>query len=96
MGVDVSRIVFLAVVVEGLVTYASTLCVDGVCQWKMFVSAILGIVVAFCFRIDVFSLMGLESTVPFVPCILSGILIGRGSNYVADIIKTGEGVICKN
>ena len=78
MNIDVSKIIFLAVVVEGLVTYVSTLCKGGICQWKLFASAILGIVVAISFRVDIFSLLELESAVPFVPVVLSGILIGRG------------------
>ena len=81
-GFILDKLLILAVIVEGLVTYSG-----GKYHPKMVVSAVLGVVVAVCFRVDMFAMLGLHSSVPFVSLVLSGIIIGRGSNYVADVIK---------
>jgi len=83
-------IIFLAIMVEGLVTYGSKFCSKGRCHWKMFASVILGIVVAVNFRLDIFEYFGLQSYIPYMSKILTGIIIGRGSNYVADFMKTAQ------
>ncbi len=88
-------IIFLAVTVEGLVTYGSKFCKNGKCQWKMLVSVILGIVVAVNFQIDVFEYFGLNSIIPYMSKVLTGIIIGRGSNYVADFLKTAQNYLGK-
>ncbi|OQB14584.1 MAG: hypothetical protein BWY15_01096 [Firmicutes bacterium ADurb.Bin193] len=85
---DIASLLFLAVMVEGIVTYVSSFCLGGKCQWKMLASMVLGIVVAINFEIDVFEFLGFESTIPYMSKILTGIIIGRGSNYVADFLKT--------
>lgn len=93
---DFGGLIFLSIMVEGLVTYGSTFCVGGKCQWKMLSSIILGIIVAVNFQIDIFGLFGLESTIPFMSKILTGLIIGRGSNYVADFMKTAQSYFIRN
>lgn len=78
-------IVFGAIIIEGLITYLRTFFIDGKIQWQMLLAIGLGAVVAIAYRIDLFALVGLESTIPLVGCILTGILISRGSNYIFDL-----------
>lgn len=92
---EFTSLMFLAVMIEGLVTYGSTFCSNGKCKWKMLASIILGIVVAVNFQIDVFVFLGLESTIPYMSMILTGIIIGRGSNYVSDFLKSAQAYLGK-
>jgi len=82
----------MAIIVEGLITYLKTFFVNGKPQWQMLVGIGLGVTVALVYNVDVFALLGIVSTVPFVGAILTGILISRGSNYIFDLINTLQGV----
>lgn len=92
---DWAALIFLAVMVEGIVTYGSTICQNGKFQWKMLVSMLLGIIVAINFKIDLFQMFSIESVIPFISKILTGIIISRGSNYVADFLKGAQSILSK-
>ena len=53
----------------------------------MFVSLILGIMVAVAYKIDLSSYFNLKLDVPYIGCILTGILLSRSLNYIFDLIK---------
>lgn len=77
----------LAVILEGVITYAKTFFVQHKFQWQMLGSVGVGIFVAVAYKADILSTFGLNSTIPFVGCVLTGILLSRGSNYIFDLIK---------
>jgi len=81
-------VIYLAVIVEGMITYGKEIFVNGKIKWEMLISILIGVLVAVCYRIDLFALVGLNSTVPYLGSVLTGILISRGSNYIFDLIKT--------
>ena len=81
-------ILALAIIIEGVVTYANDWFVKGKLQWKQIVTVAFGVMIALVYGIDVIAMLGLESSVPFVGSVLSGILMSRGSNYLADLIKS--------
>jgi len=80
-------VVFLAIIVEGIITYIKEFFVKGVFQWQMLISIVIGVLVAAAYRVDILAMVGMQSAVPFLGSILTGILISRGSNYVFDFIK---------
>lgn len=75
-----------AIVIEGIVTYVKTFFVDGKLQWQMLVGIALGILVAVTYSIDVFNIVGMTTTIPYVGCVLTGILLSRGANYIFDLV----------
>lgn len=79
-------IVFLAIIVEGLVTYIKTFFVGGKFQWQILVAIFFGVVASIAYNIDLFESVGFVTAFPIVGQILTGILISRGSNYVFDLI----------
>ncbi|MGX8701199.1 hypothetical protein [Caproiciproducens sp.] len=79
---------FLAVIVEGVITYINQFFVKGVLKWEMVFSILLGIFVSVAYGVDMLAMVGLKTSVPLVGSILTGILVSRGSNYVFDLIKT--------
>lgn len=87
MGEDVSKIAITAILVEGIVTYFNEFFVSGVAPWQMILSLTLGIVVAISYKFDLPKYLNMESHIPYVGCILTGILISRGSNYIYDTLK---------
>lgn len=86
-------IIFAAIVVEGIITYVKQFVVDKEFQWQMLVGLLLGVLVAVVYNLDLFELVGMTAAVPFVGCMLTGIVISRGSNYVYDLIDLIAGII---
>ena len=87
MANNVFGIVAFSILVEAIVTYVNEFFVDGHFSWKMFLALILGILVAVAYNLDLPAYFNLKSQIPYIGCVLTGILISRGSNYVFDIIK---------
>lgn len=78
-------LLLLATFVEGLVEYLFAK--DGVSQPVLkYIALGLGVVLAIAYQVDVLAFVGMTSVVPFVGYVVSGIMIGRGSNYVNDIV----------
>lgn len=88
-------LLFFAIIIEGIVSYVKTFFVDGKIQWQTMVAIALGIVVALAYQVDLLATVGLTAMVPYVGCVLTGILISRGSNYIFDLIKLVGELIAK-
>lgn len=85
---DVSKMIMVAVLVEGIITYINEFFISGVAPWQMILSLVLGIVIAVAYKFDLPKYLKMESQIPYVGCVLTGILISRGSNYVYDTLKS--------
>lgn len=81
------EIVAFSILIESLITYYKEIFTEGNVPWEIVVSLILGEIVAIAYNLDLPAYFNLNSKIPYVGCILTGILISRGSNYVFDIIK---------
>lgn len=84
---DYFGLIFLAIIVEGVITYVKEFFVKGNIRWEMVVSVIVGVLAASAYGVDVMAMAGMKSSIPLLGNILTGILISRGSNYVFDLIK---------
>ncbi len=76
-----------AILIEGIITYTNQFLIQENFCWQMALSLALGILVAVAYKLDLPSYFNLESDIPYVGCVLTGILLSRGSNYVFDLIK---------
>ena len=75
-----------AILIEAIITYFREFFIDGNSCWQMAVSIGLSVVVAISYSLDIPKYFGLNSKVPYVGFVITGILISRGSNYVFDLI----------
>lgn len=82
-------IFLLATIIEGLIAYLFGKREDyePTRPYLKYVSLALGIGAAIAYKVDLLAMVGLVSVVPFVGYIVSGLVIGRGSNYLNDIIS---------
>lgn len=80
-------ILFLATLIEGLIHYVAGEGDVGRPYLK-YVALVIGIAVAVVYKIDIPAMVGLATAWPIANYIVSGIIIGRGSNYTSDIIKS--------
>ena len=85
-------LIFVAIVIEGIISYAKTLFVDKDFKWQILAAMGLGVLSAIAFGLDLFALAGINSQIPYFGMVLTGILLSRGSNYIFDIFKKIKGV----
>ena len=81
----------MAIVIEGVITYIKEIFVNKNVMWQQVLGIVLGIVVAIGYKAYLFALFGLTSTIPLLGCVLTGVLLSRGSNYIFDLVKQLQG-----
>jgi len=83
-------ILLLAALVEGFVQYTFGDS-ERARPYLKYVAGLLGIAAAIVYKVDIPSMFGLATDYGIANYIVSGIIIGRGSNYVNDIIGSIRG-----
>lgn len=61
-----------------------------------YVAAIVGILLAIAYRADVLALFGLYAWFPFIGWAITGLIIGRGSNYLHDLVDRWLAPVIRN
>lgn len=97
LGNLVVGLLFLAVFCEGTITFFYS---EIVRQWgemtpleffreysARYVALALGLGLAFGFEVDVPAVLGLVAVAPWIGIAVTGVVIGRGANYVHDLFK---------
>lgn len=60
--------------------------------WLKYVGLVIGVGICLAYRLDVFAILGIISPIVsisnYIGCVLTGVIIGRGSNYLNDFIAT--------
>lgn len=80
------ELLLLAFIVESFVEYAFNFQI--IQPVKKYIALVLGVIVAICYKIDILSSFGaLQTPIPYVGSVISGLIIGRGSNYLNDIVS---------
>ena len=84
---NLTVIIIMAILIEAVITYVKTWVVDKKLQWQALMSVVLGVLVSVVYNLDIPAAVGITCGVHFVGCVITGILISRGSNYIFDLIK---------
>jgi len=91
---NILGIVLLTTLIEGLITYIFGKSeIDTPRPWIKYISLLMGIVLCIAYKIDIPAMAGLTAGYIFVGYIVSGLIIGRGSNYLNDILSMVKGVV---
>ena len=88
MNKEISKMLMVCIILEGIITYINDFFAIGELHYQMILSLIFGIFIAVAYKIELLKLADIESEIPYIGCVLTGILFSRGSNYVHDILKT--------
>ena len=80
----------MATLIEGTVEYffGDVIALKG---YLRYISLAFGILASLAYGLDLLGFLGFATPFPIVGCITSGILIGRGSNYLNDLISSFKG-----
>ena len=79
----------LAVVVEALTEYIKNITAAGSRKavWIQLGALARGIVVCAASGADLFAALNVHFAVPWMGCILTGVFVSRGANYINDLMK---------
>ncbi len=86
MANNIFEIVVFSILIESLITYYKEFFAGGSAPWEIVVSLALGIIVAIGYNLDLPSYLNLNSHIPYLGNVLTGILLSRGSNYLFDVL----------
>lgn len=88
METSILGILLLATLIEGLITYVFGESADSATRpYLRYVSLVLGVGAAIAYHVDIPAMLGLVSAYSLVGYVVSGLIIGRGANYVNDIFS---------
>ena len=76
----------LAILVEGLIEYFVAK-KDTSQPWLKYVAAGVGVFVCVVYKVDILASLGAVTAIPHVGSVLTGLIVGRGSNYLNDFIS---------
>lgn len=82
----IASIMPLAIIIEAIITYINQFFVSGEFCWEMILSVIFGVFISIAYEIDIPKYYELNSRIPYLSNIITGILISRGSNYIYDLM----------
>lgn len=89
--IDFAQLIVVAILVEAIWENIKMIYDKNKFNISMIGSLILGIIVCVVFKIDIFPIVGLSTTIPFVGSIFTGIIVSRGANFVNDLLKRLKG-----
>lgn len=81
-----TALIIAGIITEGVTEVIKQLRKDGKLNSTMLVSILVGEGVAFATQIDILKMLGFETIIPFFGIAVTGLLISRGSNYIADLV----------
>lgn len=88
---DFAQLILVAILVEAIWENIKMIYDKQKLNINMIGSLVLGIVICLLAQIDIFPIVGLNMTVPFVGSIFTGIIVSRGANFVNDLFKKLKG-----
>lgn len=80
-------LLILAILVESVWESLKMIWQDGKVSVDRIGALIVGLVISFASKFDILQFLNINSVIPYLGIILSGILISRGSNFVHDLIN---------
>lgn len=84
---EVFGLLVMAIVVESIVDIITDVFVNKSVAWQKVLGIVIGVLVAIGFNIDLFAVVGLTATIPYLGLVMTGLLMSRGANYINDILK---------
>lgn len=91
---SLASIFVLAILIEGITEYFIS-DPNKKQPWLKYAAAGLGIIVSVAYKVDLLAALGVTSAVPLIGELLTGLVIGRGSNYLNEFIGKVRGVSTK-
>lgn len=83
---EFAALFILAITIEALINLGKEI-FDKTIQWQKIVAIVVAVFLAIASGKDLYAMVGVTFSIPFVGMVLTGIAISRGSNYLSDLVK---------
>ena len=91
---EFAQLITVAILVEAIWENIKMIWQNGKLSIDRIGSLAIGILVCILVNIDIFSIVQIPVNIPIIGCVLTGIIISRGANFLHDLInkltKKGE------
>lgn len=88
---DFAQLVIVAILVEAIWENIKMIFPDKKVSISMIGSLIVAVLVCVLTSVDIFPVVGLTITIPFIGSVLTGIIVARGANFVSDLFTKLKG-----
>lgn len=88
---DFAQLVIVAILVEAIWENCKMIWQKGKFSISMLGSLIVSILICVLTGVDIFPIVGLSITIPFVGSVLTGIVVSRGANFVSELFAKLKG-----
>lgn len=88
---EYAQLIIVAILVEAIWENCKMIWQKGKLSISMIGSLLVSILVCVLTAMDIFPIVGLTITVPYVGSILTGIVVARGSNFVNELFTKLKG-----
>ena len=88
---EFTQLVLAAILVEAIWENCKMIWQEGKFSINMIGSLILGVIICTFAGLDIFELVGIGLNIPILGCILTGIIVSRGANFVNDLFTKLQG-----
>lgn len=89
---DFMQLVIVAILVEAIWENIKMVYQEGKLSISRIGSLVISIIICVIANVDIFPVVGVSMSIPFIGSILTGIVVSRGANFVNDLFSNLKGV----
>ena len=93
---EFAALFIIAITIEGLISLAKEIVVEKKVDWKKIAAIGIAIFLVIAANKDLYAMVGVTFTIPYVGLVLTGLAVSRGSNYLADLLKLFQSTTTRN
>ena len=84
---DFMQLIIVAILVEAIWENIKMVYQEGKLSKSMIGSLVIPILICVLANVDIFPVVGVSMSIPFIGSILTGIVVSRGANFVNDLFS---------
>ena len=89
---DFMQLIIVAILVEAIWENIKMVYQEGKLSISRIGSLVISIIICAIAKVDIFPVVGVSMSIPFIGSILTGIVVSRGANFVNDLFSKLKGV----
>lgn len=89
---DFMQLIIVAILVEAIWENIKMVYQEGKLSISRIGSLVISIIICVIANVDIFPVVGVSMSIPFIGSILTGIVVSRGANFVNDLFSKLKGV----
>lgn len=89
---DFMQLIIVAILVEAIWENIKMVYQEGKLSVSRIGSLVISIIICVIANVDIFPVVGVSMSIPFIGSILTGIVVSRGANFVNDLFSKLKGV----